>query len=864
MSPQTEVNELKEFFDDYLILLKKIEGKEPEHEDFCFGSNEVNNYIKKIGLKLYSHQTHALNKLYKGHNVVVTTPTASGKSEIFRLYILDKIIKNPLKTFLLIFPTRALLYDQYENFSKRIKLFSEVTNTKINIKTSILLGDLSLSEKNKEIRKNPNVIFTTIDNLHIFLLKNHQDAMLFFKNLDLIVVDEIHTYRGIFGTNAAYVFRRLFRLLDLLYKNKNYRILALSATLLNAKEFCTDLFGKKFTEINKDGSKRFPRYIILLDSKGSSKIVLRRVIRAMLELNIKSLVFLESKKSVELQSILVRDLDSLNKIHPYKASFTREKRREIEQKFKKGELQILITTSALELGIDIGDVKAVINYGIPRDGLFSLIQRLGRAGRNSEGYNIIIFKKDALDFYYAKNKEKFVDNLIKNKIEQIPINLYNKEIVKKHLLYLLNEIKKIHENYLTDIEKTCLKELENENKIKKVKDYFFGGNYIVLNIHKINYSGLRAISDKVFVLVNPSSDMLKYIHNLKKEDSAIKILNLLKRTGGILEEVDELAFYEYLLPGMIYYSAGEVYRIEDFKTCGNITFIFPRKTRDYYIETSPISFEDVKIIEIKDSKSFYDWKIYVGNIEVTKKYVGYIEFIKSNNQIVTHYYENPIERKFITNSVWIEIPKEYKDIQEKYRDILNKKVMKIINNLGIDKEIIYNLVYSIDKDLLYEKYRGLTSRRIYEIIRDTLERFNIQDRKLVFYIKKLIDSDYAFRSGLHAIEHNLIKISPVVTNIDSRELGGYSYPFHPQIANPVIFIYEGYENGVGLAEIIYHNIENLIEESINIIKQCKCSDGCPRCILSTKCGNFNEFLDKYAARLIYQKLLRFKRRKMSK
>jgi DEAD/DEAH box helicase domain-containing protein len=862
LSPQTELEKIKEGLKEYLVGFAETLEKPPEFSDFKFESKKLEEYLKKLGIKLYKHQAEALKLLYSKNNVTLTTPTASGKSEVFRLYILDTLSKNPLKTFLLIFPTRALLYDQYENFQKRMSLAKEVLDLKIDPRTVIFLGDIPLKDRIKALRANPSIIFTTIDNLHLFLLKNHQEAPMFFKNLDLVVVDEVHSYRGVFGTNSAYVFRRLFRLLENVYKNTNYKILALSATLLNAKEFCEKLFNKKFEEVSNDSSIRYKKYIFLLDSKGvSSKAILKRTIRTLLENNIKSLVFLESKKGVELCKIYSQDLENSDKIHPYKASFTKDKRREIEQAFKKDKIKILITTSALELGIDIGDVKAVVNYGIPKDGLFSLIQRLGRAGRSSDGYNIIIFRKDALDFYYIKNKDKFLEALINNKIEKIPLNITNREVAKKHLLLLISELGKLDPQVLSDFEKEVLKELESEGKVKKIRDYFFGGNYYVLSTKDIAYSGLRSVSDKIYVLIKPDPRIIELVNRTSKKETASKILNYIKSIGGVLEEIDELAFYEYLLPGMIYYSSGKAYRISNYKTIGNVTFIIPEQVYDYASETSTISYEDVKILEEYSSKIFNDWEIYMGKIEVSKRFVGYVEIKKAyeSTRVITHYYDEPIERKFVTNAIWIKIPKDYSEVQKIYRNILQKKLEKVIKDEAIEKEIIYNFIYSIDKEILYERYRGLTSRRIYELAREYLERFGISNKKLIFLVKKLIDCDYAFRSGLHAIEHNLIKISPAITNIDSRELGGYSYVFHHQLNSPVIFIYEGYKDGVGLSEILFENIEKLIEESNKILNSCKCLDGCPRCIFSTKCGNFNEFLDKYAARLIYKRLPTFKR-----
>lgn len=853
------IEKIKEEFKDNIIGIVEAEEKEPVFEDFNFYNSQINNFLKYLGIKLYKHQKIALEKLYSGKNVVLTTPTASGKSEVFRLYILDNLLKNSLNTYLLIYPTRALLYDQYEKFSKRLEEFNKIFENKINPKIRYILGDLSYKEKEEILKEKPNIILTTIDNLHLFLLKNHDRLFTFFKNLDLIVIDEVHTYRGVFGTNSAYVFRRLFRLLKYFYKNNKFKVLALSATLSNSKQFCEKLFDLEFEEISEDFSKQYKKRIIVIDPKNySSKVLLKRMIRILLENNIKSLVFLESKKGVELSKIAVMDIDKEGKVHPYKASLLRDVRREIEKKFKEGEYLILVTTSALELGIDIGDVKAVVNYGIPRDGLFSLIQRFGRAGRTSEGYNIIIFKKDALDFYYSLNKEELFERLIKNKVDAIPINLDNENVIRRHLLYLIYEFSRAPEDIFNEKEKEILKKLEEEGKVKKIKDPFYGKYYYVLQ-NNVKYIGLRNISEKVFYLLLVPEDLKKSIKRIKKEESALKIINIIKAKGYVLEEMDEYSFYEYLLPGMVYYSLGKSYRIEDFHKVGNITFVFAKEEKTYS-ETYPIYYEDVKILEIYDSKNYKDWSIFFGKIKVKKTYVGYLEKYKIIDRIYQNinYYDNPIEHEFITEAIWIEIPENYKEVEKEYFSYFKEKLEKYIKERKISLSVgdLINLASSIDKDFLYEKYRGMATKKVYEIIEDYLSAYRIEDKRLAFLIKKIVDSYYSFRSGLHAIEHNIIKISPVVTNIDSRELGGYSYPFHQDTGKPTIFIYEGYENGVGLVKILFENIEKLIEKSKESIFQCKCLDNCPRCVLSTKCGNFNEYLDKYSARFIYRRLFK--------
>ncbi|BBL45465.1 ATP-dependent DNA helicase Hel308 [Nanobdella aerobiophila] len=846
---------------DYIIDSKHLDKKDPLYQDFKFNNKEINEYLNYINFKLYKHQADALELLYKNKNLIITTPTASGKSHIFRLYIMDNIISHPSRTYLLIYPLRALLYDQYEKFEELIKNFEEYTGKKLNIKMRFILGDLTYNEKEKIIREKPNLILTTIDNLHLYLLKNHDKLFYFFKNLDLIVVDELHSYRGVFGTNSAYTFRRLIRILKYFYKNNIFKVLSLSATLKNPTDFAKKMFDLDFELIDQDYSKRYDRYIISIDPKSSnSRLILRKIIRILLENQLKSLVFIESKKGVELLKNDINEIDKYNKIYPYKASYLKNKRREIEYKFKNNEYIILLTTSALELGIDIGDISTVVNYGIPKDGISSVIQRFGRSGRLSEGLNIMIFKKDALDFYYSNNIKEFFNRIEKNKIDNIPLNLDNEKIIKKHLLYSINEFNRLDKDILSDIEKKYLEDLEKNDLITKIRDPIFGKEYYKIK-ENIVYSGLRNISDKIYYIVDVDKEE-EIIKRVKRRDSLIRMVNMLKGKGKVLEEMDEYAFYEYLLPGMVYYSGGKSIRIRDYYSIDNINFIFFRPELPY-IETEPVFYEDVKIINTIGSKKIKDWDVYIGEIKVKKEYIGYIEKYRSGNDFMQNikYYDKTIIHEFNTKAIWIILPEDYTKSENIYNEYFKEKLEEYIKNknYNIDTGEIYNFASTINKDFFYEKYRGLATKKIKEIIEDYLNKnYNIKDKILEFLIKKIIDYQASFRSGIHAIEHNIIKISPIVTFVDSQELGGYSYPIHNQTNKPTIFIYEGYESGVGLSEILYNNIEKLIDRSIKSLYSCKCIDGCPRCIYSPKCGNYNEYLDKYSGRFIYKIFLNSK------
>ncbi len=848
----------EETFERYIIGKLEIPESPEKYGDFDgFHSQETKTLLSALGFRLYVHQAKALELLYSGKNVLVTTPTSSGKSEIFRLFIIDHLIHDPTSTFLLVYPTRALLYDQYEKLKDRFETLRREVGVEISPSIEIFLGDLSRREKSQAVKRRPNIILTTVDNLHFFLLKNHVDLHYFFKNLKLVVVDEIHTYRGVFGTNSAYVFRRLFRILEGVYKNKSYRVLGLSATLKNGKEFAQKLFGKEFEIISESGHRRYKRWFYLVDPGNvSGRAILSRMIHLLVEYNIKSLVFLESKKGVELASLSIRDENKAKFISPYKGSLTKEDRREIERRFKAGELKVLITTSALELGIDIGDVQAVINYGVPVDGLFSLLQRFGRAGRGSEAINILILKKDSLDFYYRLNKEELFDKIRKGEVENLPLNLDNERVIKRHLLYLTNELGRLNPEVLTEVERKYLEDLIKGGWLEEKKDPFFGKSFYKLKrIPK--YTSLRSISEKIYYLVEYDPEIEKILSRTRRRDTAIRISYMLKSRRKILEEMDSYAFYNYLLPGMVYYSLGRSYRSEKIISIEEFNFVLARRINGYY-ETFPLYTESVDIVETHRYKKFGDWKIYQGKILVSRQYLGYVEKLKyfgESHEYRTEYYDEPIEYKFETDAIWIVMPENYKSIEKEYWNSLLNKVESLSKKHGVEPRIFIDIASSIDKEYLFEKYRGYTTRKVYEIIHSYFEKLGINDKKLEFYVKKLVDAQYSFRSGLHAIEHNIIKISPIVTNVDSKELGGYSYEFynkHPFEGLPVIFIYEGYEGGTGLSDILFEKVEELIRKSREILYSCKCKDGCPRCILSPKCGNFNEFLDKYSARLIYK------------
>ncbi|WP_297436631.1 DEAD/DEAH box helicase [Thermococcus sp.] len=866
--------------------------KEGEFGEFRFDNPEVNELLEELGFSLYHHQVEALKSLYTGKNIVVTTPTASGKSEIFRLAIFDSYLSNPRATYLLIYPTRALINNQLEKFSIQNLVFYRLTGKHVSAR--VLTGDVPWEERKTLIRERPRVIFTTPDMLHYNILRRWRDYEWLLRNLRYLVVDELHVYRGVFGSNFAYLFRRLdFRLRKL---GARPQIIALSATLRNPRDFAEKLFRKEFGAIS-GATNPFPRrYLVLFEPKNlDERQLLRAVVERLTWEKVKTLVFFDSRRGTEKLLRFLLGSTAFSKVTTYKGTLPRNVRWEIERDFKDGKLLVLLTTNALELGIDIGDLDAVVNYGIPPDGLFSLIQRFGRAGRSAdrEALNAIVLRKNGLDYYYREHFDELVERLGRGIIEYMPVNLENDRIAEKHLHYLLTELGIVDWDELDEFERKVVERLVIERKSDLKRNPLTGKLEVRLRKPAFSYSSLRTASDETFFLVKDEP----WIRDRLIEKSSLRELlnftNWLKLKGYIIEEVDSNEYHRSLLPGMAYFSRGELYMAMDRLSLGKFHFVFARQLNRFWrVETFAAKREEVEILERGEKKTYRGVEIHLGRLRVRHVYTGFAvkgadtgnyveellklkesgilraeiyspmtgERVDEGDYSILNWekfakveFEEPHVREFETEGIWLVFPDSIREAaSEEFKEFFDVAVEKGSEDLA------FTLYSDLDRRKLFPLYLGTTTHVIRKTIGDALQRLGISDEELAFAIKKMVDSKDGIGSALHAIEHNMIKIAPIFTYIDSRELGGYSYasfPGLPHAGRPVVFIYDGNEGGSGLVPIIYGNAEKLMEKSLEHLRSCPCKDGCPVCTLSPKCGTFNEFLDKWTAIRVWEKVL---------
>jgi len=723
----------------------------------------LERWLNINNIKLWRHQADAINSIRKGNNTVVVTSTASGKSLCYNLPVLDSLLNNEKSTALYIFPTKALARDQYINLKKILA----DTNIK-QYRIGVYDGDTAPNEK-RQVLTNANIIITNPYGLHFYLPWFKQKWRRVCNNLKYIILDEIHIYRGIFGSNYALLLRRLKRILDT-FDVKPIWILS-SATINKPKEFCEKLIGEEFVVIDKDDSPSGAKKVILWDlpyDKVSGKYrsahqETKNLFTTHLKYKngIQTLTFTLSRKMAELQAIWARKTLPLlkNKIHSYRAGISKTKRREIEENFKNKRILGISSTNALELGIDIGSLDATICSGFPGT-LSSFKQQIGRSGRGSElSISTFIPMQNPLDLFYVHNPDQLFGKIQ----EEILITLKNKYIIKNHLCCAAKEIplnideykkfgieeKELFETYIEDL-------ISDKLLMKRGDKYYWRGQF-----YPNEKYGLNALSNKSYKVI-------------------------LRRTGKdeLLTVEDESYVFRDLHPGAVYLYEAESYVVEDLNLEEKIVRILRADVEFYtqslkHTEITPLDKQaQGKTGPNKDIEKLY------GRVKVEHEYYSYKVIDTISQEIISrHPLENIPIIEFETQAVWFTIPFEFQ------------------------KEL-------------------------------ELEGFDLG-------------------GTIHAIEHAMIAMAPALAQISRWDLGGVSIDFDPVKQQPVIYIYDAYRGGIGISEQLYFNLFELLNLSFKLIESCSCksSNGCPACVMSPRCGNNNDPLDKEGALFLLNKLL---------
>src|SRR3954463_7100112 len=377
--------------------------------------------------QLYAHQRAVWDVAARGEHVLVTTGTASGKTLAFNLPVLDELARRPKSRALYLYPTKALAQDQFRTLSAyRVP----------RLKPAIYDSDTP-TEQRWQIRKWSNVILSNPDMVHVGLLPNHDRWGDVLANLRYVVIDEAHVYRGVFGSHVANVLRRLRRLAHVYGADPQF--LLASANVSNPGELAHSLLGDPATVVGDNAAPRAERTIVLwnpewldaeLGLRGSALAEAAKLQASFVERGLRTLTFAKSRKAAELiHRFTAERLGDDVHLSPYRAGYTAQQRREIERRLSEGDLLGVSATNALELGIDIGLLDAVISVGFPGT-VASLRQQWGRAGRRGSGLAVLVASEDALDQFFMREPEA----LLGRRVEAAILDHENHRVLDGHVL----------------------------------------------------------------------------------------------------------------------------------------------------------------------------------------------------------------------------------------------------------------------------------------------------------------------------------------------------------------------------------------------------------------------------------------------
>jgi len=474
-------------------------------------SGELENCLSKHRLlPLYTHQAEAVNKIRQGENVMVATSSASGKTLCYNLAVAEALLAEPGSRALYLFPTKALAQDQLrglrELFAPKLFQIEELATFD---------GDTPREERS-EIRKRARIILTNPDMLHIGILPNHQSWSRFLRHLRYVVVDEAHTYRGVFGSHVAGVLRRLRRLCHLYGSTPQF--ICCSATLANPEEHAEELAGLPFAVVDSDGSPHGGKDFVfwnppILDQaksvRRSANSEATNLFTELVSRNIRTLTFARTRRLTELiyiysqQRLAEVSQVRSEQIKPYRAGYLPQERRQIEQELFSGQLTGVVATNALELGIDIGDLDATVLAGYPGS-IASTWQQAGRSGRSQdESLSFLVALDNPLDQYFMRHPDSFFQKSFENAL----VNPSNPYILRAHLLCaawecpLDSEDEKIFGAALTQERKV----LEEQGILKERNQKWYLSPAIAYPAQAVN---IRSSTGQNFSVVDTSTDSL--------------------------------------------------------------------------------------------------------------------------------------------------------------------------------------------------------------------------------------------------------------------------------------------------------------------------------------------------------------------
>jgi DEAD/DEAH box helicase domain-containing protein len=610
--------------DESLVHVRDLPARAPEPRPFPGDvPSLLIDRLRLLGVEgLYEHQARALDLVREGRNTVIATGTASGKTLVYNTAFASEALLDPKRTALYLFPTKALARDQLRA-ARELRLSQ--------LKAAVYDGDTPQAER-PLIRRNANLVMTNPDMLHASILPDHTRWADFFLRLSIVVVDEAHVARGVFGSHVSMVLRRLRRLVA--HYGGEPRFVLASATVGNPAELAERLVGLPFEAVVDDaspaGGKVFALWNppVIDEETGARRSALTDasiLMSRLAEDGVKSIGFARSRRAAELLAEFTRrELpgELRRKVKSYRAGYLADERRELERQLATDELVAVASTNALELGIDIGSLDAAVLVGYPGTRA-SMWQQAGRAGRRSSGsLAVLVAQDDPLDQYLVQHPADLFDK----PAEAAVIDPSNPFVVEPHLLCAAREYPLAEEelSFFGATAPDAVARLEERGGLARRR----GTWHHVGRQSPHRAVDIRSASGRLFSIV-------------------------IEDTGELLGTVDESRAYYHVHPGAVYLHQGEQFEVRNLDLAARVALV-DRVDPDYYTQSRDTT--DIDVVTADEESRTGDVPTFYGTVRVTNQVVGFVRKHVATGETLEVVPLGMPPQELETKAVWWAVP----------------------------------------------------------------------------------------------------------------------------------------------------------------------------------------------------------------
>ncbi len=794
-------------YTDNLLAQRITESREAIFGDLPTALDpRIADLLPSLGIKdLFRHQTQAIAHALEGENIAISTGVSSGKSLCYQIPILDSIIGDPRSRALLIFPTKALAQDQQHKLSGMLSLLTRSDKKHAKTFCSIYDGDTPANAR-QNIRKLANAVFTNPDMLHLGILPHHTLWTDFLANLRYVVIDEIHIYRGVFGSHFANVLRRFKRICWLYGSDPQF--LCTSATIQNTAQFCQSLTGSPLRHIHDDCSPQGKRIFHIINPpmvdfdlgiRRSSIHETGYLAKRFLHSGGQALLFSETRRAVEvIYRYLTDDVREPSLIKSYRSGYLPETRRAVERGLRDGSVALVVTTNALELGIDIGGLDAAFINGYPGT-IASTRQQAGRAGRKgAPALCILVASANPLDQYIARHPEYLFDN----NPESAFIDPDNTEILIKHLHCAVQELAMTEVERFGDLEpfqiQPYLDLLSESGNIRHIGNRYTG----ILNSYPAGTFSIRNASNQFIITY---------------EEEMIGL-------------VDEESVNWMTHPDAIYLHEGETWIVKTLDRERKTVGIEPIRV-NYYTQTTQNT--TLELVQLLQNQSITGAHKYLGKVIVTKTITGYKKLRFSTQEVLGYEELDMPPASMQTVAFWIAIdPRTVELIKSQglWRNQSNDygwKWKELTARIRERDQYACRSCGAKESGKAFDVHHIIPLRKF-----GTLEEANHPPNLVTLCSRchRLAEASVLIQSGLGALGYLLGNIAPFFVMCDRKDIG-----IHTEEAStlahdlPIICIYDQVAGGIGLSAKLYARHERIFRAAYDQIQSCQCNEGCPAC-----------------------------------